>query len=162
MIAAARVAADGLGFDTWDMDGDEGRAAREIQHALHMLEERQQKTTWFFIAEGGRSIPRRNSRSPGCGTATRRFARRRKQPGFCDGAAHAGAKGFIYNGPNSDSESNYRDSYRWLGELEPEISRLMVEIKTPGSFGRRESAGRSLARDSQLRPHAVIEQFSNC
>lgn len=130
VIAAAGSAADGLGFDTWVIDGDEGHAAHEIQRALHMLEERQQKTTWFFIAEGGRSIPEEQQvaelwdRYPP-------FRSKEEAARILRGYAHAGAKGFIYNGPNSDPESNYRDSYRWLGELKPEISRLMVEIKAP-------------------------------
>ncbi len=129
-VIAAAAAADGLGLDVWFQDADDERAPRDIERARFMLEERQKKTTWFFIAEGGRqsNLPEETpvddywDRWPP-------FRSKEEAAGILRAYARAGAKGFIYNGPSSGENSKYRESYRWLGELQPEISGLMVETK---------------------------------
>ncbi len=128
VIAGAAVA-DGLGFDVWFSQPDDEIAVREIQKARRMLQSRQVKTTWFFVAEGGRWI---GDDRP-VGDYWERwppFRSRQEAAGILVAYARAGAKGFIYNGPSSDPNSKYHNSYRWLGDLTPEITRLMVEKET--------------------------------
>ncbi|MBI2948742.1 MAG: hypothetical protein HYY23_13975 [Verrucomicrobia bacterium] len=125
VIAGAAVA-DGLGFDVFFDDAHDARASREVERALQMLESRQKKTTWFFIAEGGRGIPEGRpvaeywDRWPP-------FRSKEEAAGILRAYVRAGAKGFIYNGPCS--QSRYHDSYRWLAELRPHILSLMQSPK---------------------------------
>ena len=139
---AAASAADGLGFDVWFREPNDARARAEIQRALRMLEARQKKTTWFFIAEGGRGIAEG-------GTDEARdvknywdnwppFRSKREAQGILRAYARAGAKGFIYNGPSSDTTSAYYDSYRWLGELRQQMVDLIVDTKRPAADRRAE------------------------
>ena len=157
-VIAAAAAADGLGFDVWFEDAHDKRANSEIERARHMLEERQKKTTWFFIAEGGRrsnlpeEIPVDDywDRWPP-------FRSKEEAAGILLAYARAGAKGFIYNGPSSDPRSKYHESYRWLGELKSEISHLMVESKTPLPFqGKRAGA----ANDKHIAANADAESLT--
>ena len=133
-VIAGAAAADGLGFDVWFTKPDDVRAQEEIERALWMLEGRQKKTTWFFIAEGGRGIAEG-------GTDEAKdvknywdnwppFRSKTDAQGILRAYVRAGAKGFIYNGPTSEPTSKYHDSYRWLGELKPEIVDLMVTFNT--------------------------------
>lgn len=139
-VIAGAAAADGLGFDVWFTKPDDARASREIQRALRMLEARQKKTCWFFIAEGGRGIAEG-------GTDEAKdvenywdnwppFRSKVETRGILRAYARAGAKGFIYNGPTSKTGSEYRSSYRWLGELKPEVVDLMVTMNQPLPEGR--------------------------
>jgi hypothetical protein len=132
-VIAGAAAADGLGFDVWFTKPDDARAKGEIERALWMLEGRQKKTTWFFIAEGGRGIAEG-------GTDEAKdvenywdnwppFRSKTEAQGILQAYARSGVKGFIYNGPTSELRSKYHSSYRWLGELKPEITALMVETK---------------------------------
>jgi hypothetical protein len=134
-VIAGAAEADGLGFDVWFTKPDDTGSRREIQRALWMLESRQKKTSWFFIAEGGRGIAEG-------GTDDAKevknywdnwppFRSKKEARGILRAYAQSGAKGFIYNGPTSEPGSKYRGSYRWLGELKPEITTLMVETKRP-------------------------------
>jgi hypothetical protein len=134
-VIAGAAAADGLGFDVWFTKPDDARAQEEIERALWMLEGRQKKTTWFFIAEGGRGITEGGTDEakdvenywdnwPPLRSKT-------EAQGILRAYVRSGAKGFIYNGPTSELGSNYRSSYRWLGELKPEIVDLMVTMKRP-------------------------------
>ncbi len=63
------------------------------------------------------------------------FRSKQEAKGILQAYARAGAKGFIYNGPTSKTGSKYRSSYRWLGELKPEIVDLMVTMKRPSPEG---------------------------
>lgn len=130
VIAGAAVA-DGLGFDVWFSQPDDQHARREIQQALQILEARQKKTTWFFIAEGGRTLGEDSDekRREDYWAAWPPFGSKDEAWSILKSYAELGAKGFIYNGPDSRPGSKYRDSYRWLGELKPEITRLMIETK---------------------------------
>lgn len=134
VIAGAAVA-DGLGFDVWFTKPDDTTARREIERALRMLETRQKKTTWFFIAEGGRGIAERGSDdAPAVDNYWDRwppFRSKKEARGILRAYVQSGAKGFIYNGPTSGLGSKYRSSYRWLGELKPEVTALMVEMQRP-------------------------------
>lgn len=134
-VIAGAAEADGLGFDVWFTKPDDTGSRREIESALWMLESRQKKTSWFFIAEGGRGFAEG-------GTDDARevknywdnwppFRSKKEARGILRTYAQSGAKGFIYNGPTSEPGSKYRGSYRWLGELKPEITTLMVETKRP-------------------------------
>jgi hypothetical protein len=127
---AAAAAADGLGFDVWFSNPDDEHARVEIARALRMLETRQTKTCWFFIAEGGRNLG--DDREPvGYPEAWPPFRSKSEAGGILEAYAHTGAKGFIYNGPAGDE--GYAESYQWLGELKPEIVRLMTETKRPAT-----------------------------
>ncbi len=132
---AGAAAADGLGFDVWFTKPDDSLARREIERALRMLEARQSKTTWFFIAEGGRGIAEGGTdEAPAVGHYWDRwppFRSKEEARGILRSYALAGAKGFIYNGPSSRPESNYHHSYRWLGELQGEIVDLVIDTKSP-------------------------------
>lgn len=132
VIAGAAVA-DGLGFDVWFSQPDDPHARREIQQALQMLEARQKKTTWFFIAEGGRTLGEDSdeTRREDYWAAWPPFRSKDEAWGILKSYAELGVRGFIYNGPDSLPGSKYRDSYRWLGELKTEITRLMIETKQP-------------------------------
>lgn len=127
-IAGAAVA-DGLGFDIWLTQPDDENAVREIQKARRMLESRQSKTTWFFIAEGGRTL---GENTPVAAFWDRwpPFRSRQETAAILGAYVRAGCKGFIFSGPKSDAASPYRNSYRWLGELKPEMTRLMEEKET--------------------------------
>jgi hypothetical protein len=132
-VIAGAAAADGLGFDVWFTKPDDAGARREIERALRMLETRQKKTTWFFIAEGGRGIAEDGSDDA---SAVENywdrwppFRSKKEARAILRAYAQSGSKGFIYNGPTSEPGSKYRGSYRWLGELKPEITTLMVETK---------------------------------
>lgn len=131
MITAAGLAADGLGFDVWFDNARDTRASGAIEQARHMLEAQQQKTTWFFIAEGGRrsNLPE-DAPVNDYWDRWPPFRSKEEADGILHAYVRAGAKGFIYNGPSSDAKSKYHESYRWLGELQPGISRLMAETKT--------------------------------
>jgi len=134
VIAAAGSAADGLGFDIWFHHAHDTRASGDIERALRMLEARQQRTTWFFITEGGRGadLPE-NSPVEDYWERWPPFRSREEAAGILRGYALGGAKGFIYNGPSSGADSKYRDSYRWLGQLKREITEIMIQ--TDISFG---------------------------
>lgn len=127
VIAAAGSAADGLGFDVWFNHAHHTRASGDIERALRMLEARQQRTTWFFIGEGGRGadLPE-NSPVEDYWDRWPPFRSQEEAAEILRAYARAGAKGFIYNGPSSDANSKYHDSYRWLGELRPEVTELMI------------------------------------
>jgi hypothetical protein len=133
VIAGAAVA-DGLGFDIWFGHPQDAHARQDIKRARRMLESRQKKTSWFFIAEGGRGITEAGSdeakEAKDYWDNWPPFRSKEEAEGILQAYARAGARGFIYNGPTSDAKSKYRDSYRWLSELKPEICRLMVETKT--------------------------------
>jgi hypothetical protein len=129
-VIAAAAAVDGLGLDVWFSSPDDAHARRDIERAVRMLEARQEKTAWFFIAEGGRGIAEDGSdeaKEPGDYWANwPPFRSKQETLGILQAYAQAGAKGFIYNGPTSELGSNYRSSYRWLGELQARIIELMV------------------------------------
>jgi hypothetical protein len=136
-IAGAAVA-DGLGFDVWFANPHDARARREIGQALRMLQTRQKKTTWFFIAEGGRGIAEGatdEARDIDYWDNWPPFRSKREAESILRAYALAGAKGFIYNGPSSEATSDYHDSYRWLGELRSQIVDLMVDTKQPAAVG---------------------------
>ncbi|MFQ5793417.1 MAG: hypothetical protein ACE5JI_23340, partial [Acidobacteriota bacterium] len=141
-VIAGAAAADGLGFDVWFKSPEDAGARREIARALRMLELRQKKTTWFFIAEGGRGIAEGGTDdAPAVENYWDRwppFRSKDEARGILRAYALAGAKGFIYNGPASNPGSKYRSSYRWLGELQPEIVDLIVDTKRPPLKQRRE------------------------
>lgn len=131
-VLASAAAADGLGFDVWFHDANDSHARRQIEQALRMLEERQKKTTWFFIAEGGRGIAEG-------GTDDAKdvksywdnwppFRSKQETQGILKAYALSGVKGFIYNGPASDPASNYHNSYRWFGQLQKETVDLMTNL----------------------------------
>jgi hypothetical protein len=141
-IAAAAVA-DGLGFDVWFSNPDDEHARMEIARALRMLETRQTKTCWFFIAEGGRTLGD-DREGVGYPEAWPPFRSKSEAGGILEAYAHAGAKGFIYNGPAGNE--GYAESYRWLGERKPEIVRLMIEAKRPATArGNGASAAKAIA-----------------
>jgi hypothetical protein len=127
---AAAAAADGLGLDVWFSRPDDPYALREIHQARRMLEERQEKTTWFFIAEGGRIVGT-DGEAFGYPEAWPPFQSEQQAREILRSYARAGVKGFIYNGPPPDRHPEYRDSYRWLGQLRPESMALMVHTAAP-------------------------------
>ena len=129
-VIAAAAAADGLGFDIWFSRPEDPHAVREIHHARRMLERRQKKTTWFFIAEGGRTIGE-DGEGFGYPDAWPPFHSRQDARAVLQSYARAGAKGFIYNGPPPDRHRAYRDSHLWLGQLRPEITTMMVQTGVP-------------------------------
>jgi len=131
-VIAGAAAADGLGFDVWFTKPDDAHALREVERALRMLEGQQKKTTWFFIAEGGRDIAEGRTDVKDVKNYWDNwppFRSKQEAQGILQSYARAGAKGFIYNGPTSKPGSEYRSSYHWLGELKPEIVDLMVTMK---------------------------------
>jgi len=134
-VIAGAAAADGLGFDVWFKGPEDVGARREIERALWVLQSRQKKTTWFFIAEGGRGIAEGGTDdAPAVKDYWDRwppFRSKDEARGILRAYALAGVKGFIYNGPSSGPSSNYRNSYRWLGELRPELVDLMVGTMGP-------------------------------
>jgi len=129
VIAGAAVA-DGLGLDVWFTSPDDAHARRDVERALRMLNARQKKTAWFFIAEGGRGIAEGGSDEPkepdNYWDNWPPFRSKQEALGILRAYAQAGAKGFIYNGPTSEAASRYHGSYRWLGELQPQIVDLML------------------------------------
>jgi len=133
-IAGAAVA-DGLGFDVWFREPEDDHARRQIRRAISMLESRQKKTSWFFIAEGGRGIAEGGTDDePPVESYWDRwppFRSKEEARGILRAYALAGAKGFIYNGPTSKPGTTYRSSYRWLGVLQSEIVDLVVDTKRP-------------------------------
>jgi len=149
-VIAGAAAADGLGFDVWFKGPEDVGARREIERALWVLQSRQKKTTWFFIAEGGRGIAEGGTDdAPAVKDYWDRwppFRSKDEARGILRAYALAGAKGFIYNGPSSGPSSNYRNSYRWLGELQPEIVNLMVDTKgTPRKKWQRMTAEQAIS-----------------
>jgi len=151
-VVAGAAVADGLGFDVWFNSPNDVHARREIERALRMLEGRQKKTTWFFIAEGGRGIAEGGTDdTKGVEDYWDNWPPLRSKTearGILRAYAQAGAKGFIYNGPTSDPGSKYRNSYRWLGELKSEITRLTVGTKRTARRAVGEPPGIATAADA--------------
>jgi hypothetical protein len=137
-VIAAAARADGLGFDIWFSRPEDPYALREIRQTRRRLEQQQKKTSWFFIAEGGRVVGEDGEgfKYPDAWPPFRSEEEARE---ILLSYARAGVKGFIYNGPPPDRNPRYRDSYRWLGRLKLEIAAVMIrtgipaEPKPPGS-----------------------------
>lgn len=143
-VIAGAAAADGLGLDVWFTGGGDERARREVERSLRLLERRARKTTWFFIAEGGRVVPE-EVRVAEYWDRWPPFRSREEARGILEAYARLGAKGFIYNGPRSEPGSTYRESYRWLGELQLEVRELMVSTKRLPPEQRGMTAERAIA-----------------
>ncbi len=127
-VIVAAAMGDGLGFDVWFSWPDDPYALREIGQARRYLEQHQKKTTWLFIAEGGRVIGEDGEgfKYP---DAWPPFKSKEDAREILLSYARAGVKGFIYNGPLPDRHPEYRSSYRWLGQLRREITEIMIQAE---------------------------------
>ena len=152
-VIAAAAMADGLGFDIWFSRPDDPYAMREIGRVRRKLEQRQEKTTWFFVAEGGR-IRGEDGEAFEYPEAWPPFHSKQDARGILLSYAHTGVKGFIYNGPPPENHPEYRDSYRWLGQLRPEITEVMVRTNLPGEpepLGTADEAVHAARNDPRVR-----------
>ncbi len=151
-VIAAAALADGLGFDIWFSRPEDPYAMREMRQARRMLEQRQQKTTWFFIAEGGR-VRGEDGEAFNYPEAWPPFRSKEDAREILLSYTRAGVKGFIYNGPLPDRHPEYRDSYRWLGQLRPAVAETMIRAglpSEPAPPGSAEAAIRGARNDPRV------------
>jgi hypothetical protein len=113
--------------------GDE-YAKNEIRRTVNMIQEREQDTTWFFIAEGGRGRNHILEDGTDYWSSWPPFRSKEEGQSIMKIYANLGAKGFIYNGPTSNPGSVYYLSYRWLSEMKDEIADIMISTKRLEKF----------------------------
>ncbi|MCK4649948.1 hypothetical protein KAT36_01825 [Candidatus Pacearchaeota archaeon] len=127
VAGATNEYAGGLGFDIFPTTCSSSNFD-SVSQIKTKIEQNQKKTTWFWIAEFG--VGREEGEIEGelgCyWDSFPPFQSKQDMKCYLENLVNAGAKGFIYNGPNSvqnpaGCEQSYYQSYVWYSELKNEI-----------------------------------------